>query len=205
MGRLLGSAPGLVIDGHHDHEPVGGLQTLEMVPRAFGLGLHVGHSRRDNPSRCGSARPACQGSWRPLHLRSTPRLDHQAAGRHEAREVAVAKLRQQRPHVAIDRLTPQVVARTEVAAHPRGVDPWVHRRGILGQQAPLADARDTDRQRHLFRLVEPGALIDGREDLLHLVADHMPAHLERLPVDEFTMRLVGEPHVRMSGKGLRPV
>ena len=38
--------------------------------------------------------------------------------------------------------------------------------------------------------------IDGGEHFLHFVADDVPPNLERLPIDEFAMRLVGIRDVR---------
>src|SRR5207248_9173835 len=56
------------------------------------------------------------------------------------------------------------------------------------EQSALAIASDTDRRMILF-LAEP---INSTKDLLHLVADNVPAHLERHAINELTVRLISE-------------
>ena len=126
------------------------------------------------------------------NLRRAARLDDQCPRRHQAGQLGVAKLIEQAKHVAIDRLLPHVLPRVEVAAHQRRVDPRVERRGIQRQQAAFAVADHADRP---LRCVpasrdEP---IDGRQHLLHFVADDVPAHLERRAIEELAMRLIRSP------------
>src|SRR5205823_3435629 len=62
-------------------------------------------------------------------------------------------------------------------------------------------ASDPDRQLRVL-LAEP---IDEAEDLLHLVADDVPAEIESRAIDPFAMSAVGHGDARVAGPGVLAV
>ena len=110
-------------------------------------------------------------------------------------QLGVAELVEQAEDVAVDRLGPDRVAVVEVAADAGGVDPRVERRGVERDRASFAIAEDADPG----LLIRAGLLrepVDQGQHLLHLVADDVPAQLERRPVDELA---VGQPGAAVAG------
>src|SRR5262249_30955861 len=101
----------------------------------------------------------------------------------------VAELGEQAPDVAVDRLGPDALPGAEVAADQRRVDPLVRGRGVEGDQAPLTVAGHTELRPRPRLPLDP---VDRRQHLLHLVADDVSAHVVRLSVDPFAVRLVGQ-------------
>ena len=93
---------------------------------------------------------------------------------------------QQAPNIAIDRLLIEFFARPEIAADHRGLDARIDSRAVQGQQTSFAIPIYADGR----MLLGAGEPIDGREHLLHLVTDDVPAHLVGHAIDEFTVRLV---------------
>ncbi len=111
----------------------------------------------------------------------------QSAGRDERSDLGVAELAEQAPDVAVDRFRPDRLSRTEIAAHHCRRDPRIDGRRIERHQSPLAVTRHADLA---ARRAATGEAVHGRQDFLHLVADHVPPHVERLPVNPFAIGLV---------------
>src|SRR5437667_9027058 len=137
---------------------------------------------------------------RPNNLRRLAMLDNQAARRDQAGNLSVAELLQEPEHISIHRFFPDPLARTKIPAHQRCRDPRIEGGAVDGYQPAFTVTGDTDWQaaRALDgfrpRLIEKP--IDGSQYLLHLITNDVPAHFISLPVNPFTMRLVGEPAQR---------
>ncbi len=113
------------------------------MPLPFGDDVGQGAACRALPTAAPPRRP-CGHGRRAVHARPLAVLDHQPARGDQRGDLGVAELAQQAPDVAIDRLGPHALARAEIAADQRRVDPRVHGRGIEGDQAALAVAGDAD-------------------------------------------------------------
>ena len=86
----------------------------------------------------------------------------------------------------------------------RRVDPRIDGRRVQRQQAAFADARDADRQIDVLAPIELLELIDGGLHLFDFIADDVPAHFERLPIDEFAVRLIRVRNQRAAGISVVP-
>jgi len=123
--------------------------------------------------------------------------DERTRGDHR-RQLRVSKLLQQPEHVPIDRLLPHVLPRVEVAAHADGVDPRVQGAGIESQQPAFAPADHPDVALDAGILAQPS---HRSNDLLDLIADQVPPHLERRSVQELAIRELAVGHVTVDECG----
>ncbi len=88
----------------------------------------------------------------------------------------------------------QLIAIVDIAANIGVLDARIESGAVEREQAALGVAPYLDRQSGLVPTLRAGTFkpIDGGQHLLHLVADHMPAHLVRHPINEFAVRLISE-------------
>ena len=114
-------------------------------------------------------------------------FDHERARQDKRGDLCIAEAPQQTPHVAINGLGPDILARIKVAANQHGIDSCVDGCGIECNQAALGITDDAYPCRFISFL-EP---IDCRKHFLHLVAYDVSAHLERLAINPFAIRLIG--------------
>ena len=113
----------------------------------------------------------------------------------ERGDLGIAEPLEQAPDVAIDRLLPYAPTPIEIAAHERAVDAGIDGRGIKGYQAALGVADDADLRR---RAAARPKAVDRREHFLHLVPDHVAAHVERLPVQPLAPGLLALGELRVA-------
>ena len=170
-----------------------GQEGFEPLP----LAPDVARCRRAERSHRGPAAPPLRHGRRALDARPHAVLDHQPARGDQRGDLGVAELAEQAPDVAVDRLGPDPLPRAEVAADQGRVDPRVRGRGVEGDQPALAVTGDADLRLRPRPVLHP---VHGGEDLLHLVADDVPAHLVRLAVDPLAVRLVGHRDPRVPGE-----
>ena len=156
----------------------------------------IGRRRRAELAGRGPSAPTLRHGRRARDARPLAVLDDEPARGDQGRDLGVAELVQQAPDVAIDRLGPDALPGAEVAADQRRVDPRVRGRGVEGDQAALAVAGHADLGPRPRPEPEP---IHRGQDLLDLVADDVPAHVVRLPVDPLAMRLVRHRDPRVPG------
>ena len=119
-------------------------------------------------------------------------LDDQLAGRDHCGDFRVPEVAKQGPDVAINRLRPQFLSRLEVATDAGGIDARVACGGVEGNETALIETDHPDRAflpiSPFLHVLEP---IDHRQHSLDFVTNHVAAHLKRLTIDPFAMRLIG--------------
>ena len=120
------------------------------------------------------------------------------ARQHERGDLGIAEPLEQAPDVSIDRLLPDAPAPIEVAAHERAVDAGIDGGRIEGHQAALRIADDADLRGFHLRAPRSGGQVAAprakavhrREHLLDFVANDVPPHVERLPIQPFAPGLL---------------
>ena len=151
---------------------------LDLRPKA------VERGRRDPPRRragaAGAGRRRRIGGHRAMLQEQWSRRDH-------AGELRVAEVPEQAPDVALDRLLRNAFPGAEVPRDDGRLNSRIERTGVKCEQSSFEVTEDGQRRRG-FLALEP---IDRGQHLLQLVADDMPAHFERLAIDELAVRLVG--------------
>lgn len=130
--------------------------------------LQFGANRRE----CGRldfawcARGAALPGIRSAHARRRGRFDDERPGHDKPGDFGVAEFREQPGDVAVDRLAPELLARTEMTAHPDRANPRVERARVERNQSALAPAEHANRQRGGGGDIRALETIDGSEDLL---------------------------------------
>src|SRR5262249_47363577 len=130
------------VAAHHEADSIGVLQRSEESVRAFDLRTHRFQWRRGQAAVRSGARTLAGRGRRALALRGFACLADQSARRDQAGDPRIAKLMQQAPYVAIDRLLPSLLPCLKVAADHCGPDPRIDRRAIKRHEATLAVSGD---------------------------------------------------------------
>src|SRR5207249_3792722 len=129
---------------------------------------------------------------RKCQFRPAAFLNFKAAWGDHAGEFSVPELLQKSENVSVDGLLPDAVAVGEVPADAHSADAGVEGTRVEGEHAAFAVAKHADLRRLLARVLrEP---IDRGEDLLHLVADQVPAQLEGRAVEVLAVGQIRPAH-----------
>ena len=170
------------------------------LARASDLGLHGGKGGRGPLARSRTRRATRAGGGRAVDGGRMAVLNEQCPRVNETGQLGIAELAEQAEEIAINGLLPEPLPGIEIAADQRRRDAGVQGRRMQRDEAAFRMTGNGDRSLAGAGLrvpqLEP---VHERERLLHLEADHGPAQHERLPVNPFAMRLVGEPDARVAG------
>ena len=164
------------------------------------LGRHRLRRRSPQPAGRSPADASRRHRGRSFDVGHAAVFDRHMPRGNQRRDLGVAELFQQTPHIAFDRLLPEFFPAVEIAAHQARCHAFVDGRSREGNQSALAVARQANRRLALGRGVQP---IHRGEHLLDFVADHVPAQWKRLAIDPLAVRLVRHPHQRISGEIVR--
>src|SRR5215813_5957332 len=175
----------------------------EIPPGVLHLGANCIRSRTSDATCGRGTPPARPRRRRSCNLDCTARFDDERPRRDHTGDLSISEFPKQSPHVAIDRLLPQLIPWLEVAADQRGPNARVDRCGVESQQSAFSVAGYSDRQlTDNILLLEP---IDRSEYFLYLVPDDVPPYLERHSIDPLPVRLVRHPYAWNTGPGIIPI
>src|SRR3954466_5107412 len=102
-------------------------------------------------------------------------LEDEVTRQYHRCQFPIAKLLEQTKYVSINRLLPDLIAVTKVAADANRMDARIDCAGIQSKHATLSIAENADSRIFAAVFREP---IDCSKYLLHLIADEVPTQLE---------------------------
>ena len=176
---------------------VGGFQPGVNRGRTVKLGSYLAQGAVFDRPGCRPTTASLARGRRTRHFRSPAGFDYQWPGGDQSGQFRIAKLGQLAPDVPVNWFTPDFVSLVKVPTDHRGGDACVDRCRVQCQQASLANSHDSHRQ---CRRLVVEQRIDGRLDLLDLIADHVSAHFKCHPIDELAVRLVGVANPGIAGE-----
>src|SRR6185503_20132278 len=115
-------------------------------------------------------------------------LNDEGAWQNERSHFGIAKFAEQSENISINRFGPNLLARIEIAADQRHVDLRTHRSRIERDQPAFGVTAHSNLHVWAMLLTEP---LHRCQHSLHFVTDDMTAHVERLTINPFAMRLIG--------------
>ena len=143
----------------------------------------------------------CSHRRRAIDLGFIPVFNQQLARHYQRRDLRIAKLTQQTPHVAVQRFFPRVLAALEITADKGRANAFVHSCGIESNEPSLSITNNSN-VRACSLLGKP---VDGAQYLLYLQTNKGPPHHVTLTVNPFAMRLVRHDDVGITRASCTPV